>query len=675
MEKIAYNTNGDEILLGDKIGSGVESIIYELNNSEVAKVYKEDDTGNRRLQKLNCLLSKNLSFKGICFPKQLLFDKSGLVVGYIMDRAVLNKDMQLQKTVFNPNLLKSKFPSWTRLNLIQLSISILEKVQYLHDNNILLGDWNPLNILVKSDSEIYFVDTDSYQIDEFTCPVGSTLFTPPELQDAGNFDTYLRTKQHELFSLATLLFMIFLPGKSPYAFQGGGEIKDNIKLMNFSYPLGDEDNYLVPQGMWELIWNELSYDMRRSFYSVFKENERLNIEDWVNVLNTFKIDIESGDYPLNIFPDASEKVSIEGSLNMNLKNITDKDENLRKGKTDLKIRSKGENIGILELSTKAVKFLTADQTLVLDNGFNFDYFFRQADKTETGRGLDKKNNMDLSYFDNQVLPSIRKMIRFARDRKIDTLYSVATAAYRSANNREQVVDRIRETCGINVKILKKSEEALATLTAFIFSRSKDLKINPTENIVMIDQGGGSTEISLFKGQELLDTYSLNLGTTVLKTVLLKESNKNTSLRKAFKDSDKLIKDRLRTYYSSPKSKLFIRNKANYLVANGTAVTEASGKKGNAQQHCTKMTLDYLENIVFKYENSLLERYSTTDELMHDLEGTRSSQRDTLDRYVVCRLGIPMFLEIMKGFSIDQIIINGTGLWYGIYFQNLYKLNN
>ncbi|HEY9705104.1 MAG TPA: hypothetical protein V6C58_21885, partial [Allocoleopsis sp.] len=307
MEKIAYNIKGDEILLGDKIGSGVESIIYEINTSEVAKIYKEDDTGNKRLQKLNSLLSKKLSFKGICFPKQLLFDKSGVLVGYIMDKAVLNKDMQLQKTVFNPNLLKSKFPSWTRLNLIQLSITILEKVQYLHDNNILLGDWNPLNILVKSDNEIYLVDTDSYQIDGFTCPVGSTLFTPPELQDAGNFDNYLRTKQHEFFSLATLLFMIFLPGKSPYAFQGGGEIKENIKLMNFSYPLGDEDNYLVPQGMWELIWNELSYDMRRSFYSVFKENERLNIEDWLNVLNTFKIDIESGDYPLNIFPDASEK--------------------------------------------------------------------------------------------------------------------------------------------------------------------------------------------------------------------------------------------------------------------------------------------------------------------------------------------------------------------------------
>lgn len=675
MENNVFDNKGNIVAIGEKIGSGLESVVYTINSTTVAKIYKEETPNKNRLEKLNSLLKKNLSFDGICFPKSLLYDDQKSLIGYTMEKAKVKKDMDLQKAVFNPNLMKTKLPNWSRLNLITLSETILAKIKFLHENNILLGDWNPKNILINSDKEVYFVDTDSYQIDEFPCPVGTTLFTPPELQDSGDFENYLRTKEHEYYSLATLLFMIFLPGKSPYAFQGGGEIKDNIKSMNFSYPLADEDNYLAPQGMWEFIWNELSYDMRRFFYSVFKENERLNIEDWLNVLNTFRIDIESGDYPADIFPNSSEKILVGRSLNMNRKDIKDKDENLRKGKTDIRVKSKGQNIGVLELSTKAVKFLTAEQSEVLNNGFNFEYFFRQADKTETGRGLDENNMMDMAYFENQVMPSIRKMQRFARDKNIDTLYSVATAAYRTADNREQIIERIRESCGINVKILQKKEEALATLTAFIFSKSKDLKINPNENIVMIDQGGGSTEISLFKGQELLDTYSLNLGTTVLKTVLFKESNKNTSLKKAFRDSEKLVKDRLRTYYSSPKSKIFIRNKANYLVANGTAVTEASGKKGNAQQHCTKMSLRYLEDTVTKYENALLEKYSTTDELMQDLERPRSSSRDTLDRYVVCRLGIPMFLEIMKGFGLDHIIINGTGLWYGIYFQNLYKLNS
>jgi hypothetical protein len=40
-----------------------------------------------------------------------------------------------------------------------------------------------------------------------------------------------------------------------------------------------------------------------------------------------------------------------------------------------------------------------------------------------------------------------------------------------------------------------------------------------------------------------------------------------------------------------------------------------------------------------------------------------------------RLGLPMFVEIMEGFNLEEIIVSGTGLWYGVYFENLYHLNN
>ena len=48
---------------------------------------------------------------------------------------------------------------------------------YLHERNIIMGDINALNILVVSPTEVYFVDTDSYQIEEFPCPVWN-LKTP-----------------------------------------------------------------------------------------------------------------------------------------------------------------------------------------------------------------------------------------------------------------------------------------------------------------------------------------------------------------------------------------------------------------------------------------------------------------------------------------------------------------
>ena len=145
--------------------------------------------------------------------------------------------------------------------------------------------------------------------------------------------------------------------------------------MNFSYPLGDEDNYMAPQGMWEFIWSELSYEVRKAFYTVFKENLRLSIEDWINILNLYLEDLQQGVYPTAIFPNSTEKIVQGRTINMNRRDIKETDSNVRNGKTILRPNAKGSNIGILELSTKAVKFLTGEQDKVKAQGFNFEFFF------------------------------------------------------------------------------------------------------------------------------------------------------------------------------------------------------------------------------------------------------------------------------------------------------------
>ncbi|MBK9048931.1 MAG: hypothetical protein IPL74_20345 [Bacteroidetes bacterium] len=616
--------------------------------------------------------------EGICAPIESLFDERGHFVGYLMPKANAESGFELQTCVFNPALLKLKLADWDRISLVNLSVTILEKIKLLHENDIIIGDINPFNILIKDDKTVYFVDVDSYQVDNYPCPVGTVHFTAPEIQNVDSFNKLIRTKEHEYFAVATLLFMIFHAGKTPFSFQGGGNMKENIISMNFSYPLGDEDNYLAPQGMWEFIWSELSYEIRKAFYTVFKENIRLDITDWLNILNIYLDDLRQGTYPKAIFPNSTEKIVQGRTINMNRRDIKETDSNVRIGKTIFRANAKGENIGVLELSTKAVKFLTADQQNVKSQGFNFDFFFRQAKKTETGRGLDENNIMDMNYFDDNVLPAIKQMLRHAKEKRIDILYSVATAAYRTALNRDEIVSKIREECGINVKILSKKEEALATLTAFAFSKPSSVNLSSTDKVIMIDQGGGSTELTLFQGSELIDSYSLNLGTTVLKTVLFREANKETLLSKALKDSEKFVKDRLRTYYSSKKSSLLNKSRTNFCISVGTAITNATNKKGNAKQHGTRLTLEMIKRKISETDIFLNSKYTYVADLLEDLDVSgpeRSSFHDTLDNNVVMRLGLPMFVEIMEGFNLEEIIVSGTGLWYGVYFENLYELNN
>jgi serine/threonine protein kinase len=610
-----YNKNQKPINLKGEINKGGEGTIYGVDDNTVAKVYHPKALTPEKEAKIKAILSKKINFEGICAPIESLFNENNKFIGYLMPKAKADKGFELQTCIFNPALLKNKLPDWTRVNLANLSITILEKIKYLHEKNIIIGDINPFNILIRDDKTVFFVDVDSYQVDNFTCPVGTVHFTAPEIQDINSYNDLIRTKEHEYFAVATLLFMIFHAGKTPYSYQGGGNMKDNIKSMNFSFPLGDEDNYLAPQGMWEFIWSELSYEIRKAFYTVFKENIRIDIENWLNII--YLEDLQQGVYPTAIFPNSTEKIVQGRTINMNRRDIKETDSNVRNGKTILRPNAKGNNIGILELSTKAVKFLTGEQDKVKAQGFNFEFFFRQAKKTETGKGLDENNLMDMNYFDENVLPSIKQMLRHARDRKVDILYSVATAAYRTALNRDEIISKIREECGINVKILSKKEEALATLTAFAFSKPSHVNLNSNDKVIMIDQGGGSTEITLFQGTDLIDSYSLNLGTTVLKTVLFREANKETLLTKALKDSEKFVKDRLRTYYSSKKSSLLNKSRTNFCISVGTAITNATNKKGNAKQHGTRLTLEMIKRKIEETDAFLKSKYTYVADLIED----------------------------------------------------------
>ncbi len=667
-----YNSQGEEIQILRELGKGGEGIVFLTNNQNVMKIYKSQTLIEEKKNKIELFASKKLIYNGICLPSEIVLNNMGKFVGYIMPKA---EGYEMQTCIFQPNLLKLKFPSWTRINLANLCLTILDKINFLHKNEIILGDINPFNILIKSDTEVYFVDTDSYQIGNYPCPVGTSNFTPPEIQNK-DYKSFLRTKEHEYFAVATLLFMTFLPGKAPYSFQGGGDPTENIRNMNFSYPLGDEDNYLAPQGMWEFIWVELPFEVRKAFYTVFKENYRLSIEDWLAVIENYKIDLLGRNCPIEIIPTDTQKILTGRTLNMNRRDIKKTDTHLRNNKTVLKPNIKEETFAVLELSTKAVKLLIGNKNELLKNGFNFDSFpIRESDKTETGRGLDTENNMDMEYYRKSVLPSIRKMLHVAKERKVDVLYTVATAAYRTANNRDEIIETIKNECSINVKILSKKEEALATLTAFLFSRPAHLKIEPKQDLLMIDQGGGSTEISLFRGNgELLDSYSLNLGSMVLKTILFKEATAQTPMDKAFKDSEKLIKDRLRTFYSNPKSKLLNKNKSNFCISVGTAITSATNKKGNRNQHGTAISLMKLKEKIYQIDALLKSKFSNILELLHALEDKTTHETSKIDNLVVMRVGLPMYVEIMQNFNINEVIVSGTGLWYGIYFEKLYNIN-
>jgi serine/threonine protein kinase len=672
---IYFKQNGTPVQLGEELAHGGEGTIYDVSETTVAKVFFEPQS---RFEKIQRFVTKHINHQHICTPSELLYDSNNEFVGYLMLKAT---GFDLAKSIFQPQLFKQKFPNWTRIELTQFVINLLETVSYLHDNDILIGDINPNNIIVNDFDDFYLLDTDSFQIDTFPCPVGTVAFTAPEIQNK-EFGTFLRTKEHEYFSLATLLFEIYVPGKHPYSRTGGASLQENILKHDFVFPLGDNDENATPKGQWEAIWYNLPFEVRKFFYEIFKENHRHSTHEWLPVLRQYLDELNSNLYSRLIFPYGNtESLAGNKTLNMNRRDITDKDDELRKIETILRPTAKPEKIAVLELSTKAVKLLIGnDQNEILNNlhnsRFDFRAFLREASKTDTGRGLDRNNMMDMDYFRNRVLPSIITYRRMAVEHGVDRLYTVATAAYRTANNRDEILACIRNEANVNVRILKKEEEALATIFAFFFSTKNKEELRNSEYQMIIDQGGGSTEVSLFKGSDTcLKSYSMNLGTEVLRTILFKESNEETTLRQALANADKLIRDRLDTLYKNISDGFPINGKI-ACIAVGTAITKATGKKGNPKQHDTVLTMSNLIDTVKRIDEDLKGKFVYSRELYNAVNNNLYyyKNRDELDGQIVMRVGLPMFIAIMKRLGISQLTVSGTGLWYGIYFQQLLNPN-
>ena len=302
------------IRLTERIGDGGEGNVYKTNKNEnvVAKIYSDKKMTSRKQSKIEMIIAAGLSIDGVCFPTARLYNSKGVFVGYLMPKAEGEK---LGTSVFRGEKgMKRFFGSWKRSDLVTLAITILSTIKKIHDLGILIGDINGLNILVKSPTEVYFVDTDSFQINEYPCPVGTLDFTAPEIQGK-DYKCILRSVGNENFAIAVLLFRLLMFGESPYAQQGGSGIAHNISTGNFSFPLKGKGNNKMPKGDWICFWSHLPDKLQEIFYRTFRKGEtmydesvRPGVEVWLKELTIYlrqlndgtlkKIDVDS----VKLFP-------------------------------------------------------------------------------------------------------------------------------------------------------------------------------------------------------------------------------------------------------------------------------------------------------------------------------------------------------------------------------------
>lgn len=293
-----FTAQNDRLKLMQMLGGGGEGKVYLTEHKMVAKIFDKNRITKARSEKLQLMLSVPCNNQGICWPKAVLFNSNKEFIGYLMENA---DGKRMQPAMLSKPSITRNFPGWTRIHLVQLCLAILEKVLYLHQQNVIIGDLNPLNILIKDESHVFFVDTDSFQIGNFPCPVGTAPFIAPDIQDK-DFSKFLRSIDHDHFAIAILLFMTLLPGMHPYSHKGGATAEENIRKGHFPYRFRKTPGTLIPDGPWRNIWSHLPSRLREMFHNTFREGWRYTAKAWIQAMNSYKEELKKGTSSNDVFP-------------------------------------------------------------------------------------------------------------------------------------------------------------------------------------------------------------------------------------------------------------------------------------------------------------------------------------------------------------------------------------
>ena len=464
------------------------------------------------------------------------------------------------------------------------------------------------------------------------------------------------------------------------------ELSEHLKDSKFT---GSHRKLLIKDNDYYISgsFNFLSFAKKEGDKVANEESQLITVDvkkKWGKVIKDYNLPIQppTGKIPENKIveqkkegiDDDSEKNKIisskykDKSLSLNDEDVPD--DMVMPSETWLTDNREDPRRAVIELSTKAVKWLVPVVSNEKIESFSFDNFKKDtSDKTETGRGMNANNIMDMDYFRKKVLPSIKKANDDIRYGGIDVVHCVATAVYRSAKNRQDILDLIKKETGLDVCLMSKEQEADCTLWGYICS-SNDSSIKKVKNVLLVDQGGGSTEVSLFQEQKLTFCHSFNLGTTVIRNDFFGQENLD-SVRERLANSDKKYVEKLLNEMSGLEIPVLEGDALCVCVGNAITAALGNGSWSNRQVHDKVLSLDEIKKIIDARTERLSE-YKVS-ELHNIIDKKMGKDTQTKDKVLVSRLGLPIILEILKVFGINELRINGTGLRYGVFYKNFYGI--
>lgn len=166
----------------------------------------------------------------------------------------------------------------------------------------------------------------------------------------------------------------------------------------------------------------------------------------------------------------------------------------------------------IDIGTNSVRLLVADW----QDG-RIVPLVKELKTTRLGQGVHHSGYLAPEAME-RTLEAVAAMADIAKGHKADEVMAVATSAVRDAVNGSEFIQLCRDKTGVSIEILSGTAEALLSFNGALQGRA----VKGSQMI--IDIGGGSTELACGESKELKYAQSLNVGAVRLKDIFPAHSN-------------------------------------------------------------------------------------------------------------------------------------------------------
>jgi exopolyphosphatase/guanosine-5'-triphosphate,3'-diphosphate pyrophosphatase len=299
-------------------------------------------------------------------------------------------------------------------------------------------------------------------------------------------------------------------------------------------------------------------------------------------------------------------------------------------------------LAAIDIGTNTILMLIAD----VERGSIKEIIRDEHDIARLGEGVDAQRNISAAAF-HRALGCLRDYVQIAADLRVDRIIACGTSAMRDAANAAELIQNIRTSLDLDVTTLSKQDEANLT---YLGAVSGLRTLDDAHDIVVVDIGGGSTEIVSGRGMNILGRASFDIGSVRLTERFL-HGTPPTSPTVA--EAQSFIREALRQAPNIPQT-------AQFIGVAGTLTTLAALHLG-----------------LQEYQSERVEGFRLTKEMVENsfellreltLKEIVAIPQILPERADIILAGVLILREILNHIEQDSIIVSDRGLRYGILLR-------